>query len=87
MDEKLLKQANIPEEHWPFCKIENGVIYTPNTEVLYKNGLATEEQYQAWKQAQQIDICPVKTTEQRLEELVEQVNVMDELIANIMMEM
>lgn len=34
----------------------------------------------------QIDICPTKTTEEKLEELVEQVSMMDELIANLMME-
>lgn len=67
--EELLRQANIPETWWPFCKIENGVIYTPNTEVLYQNGLATEEQYQDWKQANKIDIYPTKTNQELQEEI------------------
>lgn len=68
--EDMLTKACIPREWWPFCKIENGVIYTPNTEVLYKNGLATEEQYQAWKQANKIDICALK--EKKIQESKEQ---------------
>ena len=46
----------------------------------------TEEEIQSWKQSQQIDICPVKTTEQKLGELVTQVSIMDEIIANLTLE-
>ena len=34
----------------------------------------------------QIDNCPPKTTEQKLEELVTQVTIMDEIIANLTLE-
>ena len=46
-----------------------------------------EEVYEGYlKQLEQIDICPSKTTEEKLEELVEQVTMMDELIANLTLE-
>lgn len=35
---------------------------------------------------QQIDICPTKTTEEKLEELIGEVSLMDELIANLTLE-
>ncbi|MBE6021685.1 MAG: hypothetical protein E7231_00465 [Cellulosilyticum sp.] len=71
--EGLLQQANIPEAWWPYCTIKDGVIYTPNTEVLYKNGLATEEQYRFWLiQQEQIDICPEPTAEERIVKLEEE---------------
>ena len=54
-----------------------------------ERGLTAEEVYAEWKKQkeEQIDIPLAKTTEEKLEELVEQVTIMDELIANIMMEM
>ena len=47
---------------------------------------ATEEEVEAWKQSQQIDICPPKTTEQQVAELINQVTVMDQIIASITLE-
>ena len=35
---------------------------------------------------EQIDICPTKTTSEKLEELIGQVTMMDELIANLTLE-
>ena len=45
----------------------------------------TEEEIAKLKK-EQIDICPVKTTEQKLGELVTQVSIMDEIIANLTLE-
>lgn len=45
---------------------------------VYENYLANKDK--------QIDICPTKTTEQKIEELIGQVSFMDELIANLTLE-
>ena len=57
MDE-ILKSANIPIEWWPYCKIIDGVIYTPTDEELLQNGFITQEEYTTRK-------MPVPTLEQR----------------------
>lgn len=69
----ILNKANIPQYLWAYCSIENDVIKTPDTEVLYQNGLATEQEYLEW-QSKQIDICPTKTTEEQIAELYEKLN-------------
>lgn len=47
-----------------------------------------EEVYKEWleNKDKQIDICPTKTTEEKLEELIGQVSLIDELIANLTLE-
>lgn len=62
---------------------EHGVF--TNNEVT---GQTAEEVYQEWldNKDKQIDICPTKTTEEKLEELIGQVSLMDELIANLTLE-
>lgn len=64
-----------------FIETEHG-IFTENT----TTGQTAQEVYQEWLDSKQIDICPPKTTEQKLEELVTQVTVMDEIIANLTLE-
>lgn len=65
---KLLEKARIPNEWWDLCIIDdNGVIHTPTTDVLYQNGLATDEEYQEW--LKQIDNCSVPTQEERIAQL------------------
>lgn len=84
---EILKQANVPMTWWEFCTIKDGVIYTPSMEVLHENNLVSEEEYQYWlSQQEQIDICPKKTTEERLEDLINQVDSMDAIIAELLME-
>ena len=77
MIEKLLKQANIPKEWWDLCSVENGIIHTPSTEVLYENGLVSEEEYQLWK-SQQIDNCLEPTPEERITKLEEEKSILAE---------
>lgn len=51
-------------------------------------GLTADEVYQDYlkNKDKQIDICATKTTEEKLEELIGQVSLMDELIANLTLE-
>lgn len=67
------------------------VINTPDGNFCedQSRNMTAEQVYAEWKKKkeEQIDIPLTKTTEEKLEELVEQVTIMDELIANIMMEM
>lgn len=46
---------------------------------------ATAEEIQEWKD-NKIDICPEKTTEEKVEDLINQVTVMDEIIASLTLE-
>lgn len=84
---ELLQQANVPMTWWEFCTIKDGTIYTPSTKTLYEKELVSEEEYKYWlSQQEQIDICPKKTTEERLEDLINQVDSMDAIIAELLME-
>ena len=69
---EILKQANVHTTWWEFCTIKDGVIYTPNMEILYEKELVSEEEYKYWlSQQEQIDICEedrVKTNEELTEE-------------------
>ena len=76
----MCKKAELPKELMDKCYVtENGMIFTPIGEKT------AEEVYNEWKD-KQIDICPTKTTEEKLEELIGQVSLMDELIANLTLE-
>lgn len=68
---EILKQANIPITWWEYCTIKDGVIYTPNMEILYEKELVSEEEYKYWlSQQEQIDICALK--KQKIQESKEQ---------------
>lgn len=58
---KLLENAFIPKEWWDLCEIKDGAIITPTRDILYKNGLATEGEYQEWLKAQNPVEQPDKT--------------------------
>lgn len=50
-------------------------------------GLSAQEVYEKeLKRREQIDNCPPKTTEEKVEDLISQVTVMDEIIANLTLE-
>ena len=68
---EILKQANVHTTWWEFCTIKDGVIYTPNMEILYEKELVSEEEYKYWlSQQEQIDICALK--EKKIQESKEQ---------------
>ena len=47
---------------------------------------ATEEEIVEWEDSKQIDICPEPTTEEKVTDLINQVTVMDEIIASLTLE-
>lgn len=54
----------------------------------YVETISAKEYYQEWleNKDKQIDICPEKTTEEKVEDLINQVTVMDEIIASLTLE-
>lgn len=78
----------MPYNHFNDCGYDaievDGVIYTENkitgetAEEVYERFLANKDK--------QIDICPEKTTEEKLEGLIGQVSELDEIIANLSLE-
>ena len=60
-----LDNAHIPEYLQPYCYVCDGIIYTPQYDSQCNMTMTGEEFY---NKREQIDICPPKTLEQRLEE-------------------
>lgn len=74
-DEKLLKEANIPESWWPYCKVENGVIRTPSMQEKYEYGLISQEEYQAYLKRQGNN--KEKSITEKITEIQEQISVLN----------
>lgn len=74
----LLKAKGIPKELWTRCYVKDGQVFLPN------DTQTGEEVYQAIQS--KIDICPTKTTEERLNEIDTAIENLQAMYFEILME-
>ena len=83
--DKLLENTCIPKEWLKDCYVDdNGNIFVPT---YAKDNKLLKTGYEVYTETKkQIDICPTKTTEEKLEELMSKTEEMDDMIAELMLQ-